>query len=84
MSNAEKVKTALRAKWEDAVVLIQDPRSDDMHLEAIVVTNAFEGLTTLKRQRLVMEVLKELFSTSLHALSLKTFTKEQWDARKAL
>ncbi len=46
---------------------------DGSHFEAIVISDAFAGLTPIKRERLVMETVKEQVSSgTLHALSIKT------------
>lgn len=48
---------------------------DGSHFEAVVVSGLFEGLTPIKRQRLVMETVREqIASGELHALSIKTLT----------
>jgi acid stress-induced BolA-like protein IbaG/YrbA len=52
---------------------------DGSHFEAIVVSDAFDGLTPIKKQRLVMNTVKpQIASGELHALSIKTFTPAQW------
>lgn len=51
---------------------------DGEHFEAIVVSNAFEGLSLIKRERLVMETVREqVASGELHALSIKARTPAQ-------
>lgn len=45
---------------------------DDEHFEAIVKSAAFEGLSLVKQQQLVMRALKDLLATEVHALRLKT------------
>ncbi|MEA3639220.1 MAG: BolA/IbaG family iron-sulfur metabolism protein [Lamprobacter sp.] len=53
-------------------------RGDGSHFEAIVVSDAFVGLTPIKKQRLVMDTVKaQIASGELHALSIKTLTPEQ-------
>jgi acid stress-induced BolA-like protein IbaG/YrbA len=48
---------------------------DGSHFEAVVVSPAFAGLTPLKKQRLVMDTVREqLASGELHALSIKALT----------
>ena len=52
---------------------------DGSHFEAVVVSDDFAGKTPIQKQRLVMAVVRQqIESGELHALSLKTFTKEQW------
>ncbi|KAJ3378874.1 hypothetical protein HDU92_007058 [Lobulomyces angularis] len=46
--------------------------------EVVIVSEKFEGLKTLQRHRLVNETGKELIS-KLHAFSVKTFTKKEYE-----
>ncbi len=62
----------------DAKVIIQDPRNDGVHLQAIVISDTFEGMSLVKQQQAVMTSLKELFESGLHALGLKTYTQSKW------
>lgn len=61
-------------------VEILDPRQDGVHLEAIVVSDQFINRPLLQRHRLVMSALKERFNQDLHALALKTYTPDEWEA----
>ena len=56
---------------------------DGSHFEAIVISDEFEGLTPIKKQRLVMDTVKpQIASGELHALSIKTYTREQWATQR--
>jgi acid stress-induced BolA-like protein IbaG/YrbA len=58
---------------------------DGSHFDAIVVSESFEGLTPLKKQRLVMDTVREqIASGELHALSIKTLTPAQSAAEHRL
>lgn len=50
---------------------------DGRHFEAVIVSKAFEGKGMLQQQRLVFQVLGDKMEI-IHALSMKTFTPEQW------
>lgn len=52
--------------------------ADGVHFEAVVITPAFEGLGTLKRHRLVYGALGDRMGNEIHALSLKTYTPDEW------
>ncbi|MTW22462.1 BolA family protein [Allochromatium palmeri] len=55
---------------------------DGEHFEAVVVSDAFEGLSLIKRERLVMETVREqVASGELHALSIKARTPAQQAAQ---
>ncbi|MFK7860915.1 MAG: BolA family protein [Granulosicoccus sp.] len=54
---------------------------DGSKFEARVISDSFEGLSTIKRHKLVYAVLNEhIKSGAIHALSIKAFTKSEWAA----
>ena len=72
----ETVEQLIRAGLPGAQVQVT---GDGSHFEAVVVSEAFAGLTPIKKQRLVMDTVREqLANGELHALSIKTLTPEQW------
>ncbi len=78
MNQSEIIKTKILETLSDAEVHILDPRNDGVHLEAIVISKLFMGIPLFKQHQLVMNSLKDLFETVLHALALKTYTPQQW------
>ena len=54
---------------------------DGAHFEAVVVSPAFAGASRVKRHQLVYAALGERMKEEIHALSMKTFTPEEWAAR---
>ena len=74
----EKVEALIRAGMPEAEVEVT---GDGRHFEARVVSEAFAGKSLIQRHRMVMETVKaEIASDELHALSIKTYTPEQWQA----
>ena len=50
--------------------------------EATVVSAAFEGLTMVKKHQMVYSTVNEhIASGALHALTIKTYTPEEWQAQ---
>ena len=71
----EAVAALIRAGLPGAEVEVT---GDGSHFDAVVVSDAFEGLSPIKKQRLVMDTVKEqIASGELHALSIKTLTPAQ-------
>ena len=57
---------------------------DGSHFEAVVVSEAFAGMSPIQKQRLVMAAVRQqIDSGELHALSIKTFTPQQWAERES-
>ena len=60
----------LQLKFPEAEISFE---GEDCNSKVLIVSKEFEGLTTLKRHKLVLSMLKEHFKTGeLHALSLNT------------
>jgi acid stress-induced BolA-like protein IbaG/YrbA len=54
---------------------------DGAHFEATVVSPSFAGLTRVRQHQLVYAALGERMRSEIHALSMKTFSPEEWAAR---
>jgi acid stress-induced BolA-like protein IbaG/YrbA len=75
------VEQLIRAGLPGAQVQVT---GDGSHFDAVVISPAFEGQTPIKKQRLVMDLVRDqIASGELHALSIKTYTPEQWVAQGA-
>jgi len=48
------------------------------HFEVLVVSDRFRGLSRIAAQRVVYEALGDLMVNDIHALSMRTFTPEEW------
>jgi BolA family transcriptional regulator, general stress-responsive regulator len=48
------------------------------HYDAIIVSELFAGKTLMQQHRLVYSALEQEMQTTIHALSLSTFTLQQW------
>lgn len=57
-------------------------RSGGGHFRAVIVSERFAGLSRVKAQQLVYAAMGEWMQREIHALSMQTFTPEQW-ARRA-
>ena len=53
---------------------------DGQHFEAIVVSSAFAGKSRIARHQMVYRTLGERMQGEIHALSMKTYTPEEWES----
>ena len=53
-------------------------KGDGSHFQAIIVSNDFNNLGRLDRHKLVYDALGNCFAEDVHALSLKTYTEDEW------
>lgn len=73
---AEQIKVLIEAGLTDCQAQVD---GDGRHWNAVVVSPAFLGKSMLQQHRQVYAALGDSFDTeALHALSLRTYTPEQW------
>jgi BolA protein len=82
----------LQSKIEQALIVLQPsflalvnesdmhsgPPGRESHFKLEVVSEVFSGKSRVARQQLVYQTLDFAFKQGLHALSLKTYTLEEW------
>ena len=54
----------------------------ETHFKVLIVSEKFEGLSRVERQRLVNDLLKSEFSTGLHALTQRALTPQEWETQQ--
>lgn len=57
------------------------PREAEKHFRVVAVSAAFTGMSRVERHRLVHDTVAEELRTHVHALSVQTYTPEEWQAR---
>lgn len=56
---------------------------DGQHFEAVVVSEAFAGKSRVQRHQLVYQTLGERMRDEIHALSMKTYTPQEWQSQNS-
>lgn len=71
------VKEIIEAGLKDSTVFIQS--EDGVHFNAIVVSEQFSSKNRIERQKLVYATLgQHIANGTIHAISFKTMTEEEW------
>jgi acid stress-induced BolA-like protein IbaG/YrbA len=52
------------------------------HYEAVVICSAFDGKRSLPRHQMVYSTLGDRVGREIHALAVKTFTPDEWQAAR--
>jgi len=74
---ASEVKKCIEQGIPGAEVTVS---SDGNKYSAIVVSQAFEGMTMIAEQKMVYATVNEhIQSGAIHALSIKAYTPEEWE-----
>ena len=75
MINPEQIKDWIEGGLECEFVEVA---GDGRHFEAVIVSPAFRGKSRVQQHQLVYAILGERMREEVHALSMKTFTPEDW------
>jgi acid stress-induced BolA-like protein IbaG/YrbA len=79
--HADEVKQIIESHLEGAEVITAGEGCD---FQVTVVSPQFAGLMPVKKQQLVYQCLNEYIANgTIHALTIKTFTPEQWQAQQS-
>jgi acid stress-induced BolA-like protein IbaG/YrbA len=74
--NPQDVQQIIKAGLPDCEVKVE---GDGSHFDAVVIGEVFAGLSAVKKQQKVYATLGDkITSGEVHALSIKTFTPEEW------
>lgn len=57
------------------------PAGSESHFKLVLVASAFEGERLIKRHQTINKILKEELADHIHALSMHTFTEDEWKDR---
>ena len=54
---------------------------DGTHFTAIIVSDVFAGKNMVQQHQVVYKALGDKMGTDIHALSIQTYTPEQWEKK---
>lgn len=72
----EDIKKIIQSNMDCEFIDIQG--EDGAHFEATIVSPIFENMSTIKQHQEVYKALNGMMKDQIHALSIKTFTENQW------
>jgi len=81
MVSPDQVESMIKVGLPDAEVQVQDLTGGGDHYQVVVVSSLFEGKGLVQRHQLVYRALQQAMSSeAIHALTMKTYTPQDWQA----
>ena len=74
--NSDDIKILIETSIRDAVAIVSS--DDNVHFEAVVISPAFSEKSLIQRHQMVYGCLGSAMGNEIHALSLKTYTNNEW------
>ncbi len=78
MTNDE-IKQMIAAGIHGAEIYVEV--DDGVHFQATIISSSFEGLSRVKQHQTVYQSLGNSMESAIHALSLQTYTPDQWQQK---
>lgn len=78
MVTAESIEQTIKASLPCTYIKVEG--DDGLHFGAIIVSDQFEGKNMVQQHQLVYRAMGDRMREEVHALSMKTYTPEQWEA----
>lgn len=75
MVESRSIEDSIRAGLECTHLEVS---GDGAHFEAVIVSPLFAGLTRVRQHQLVFAALGDRMREEIHALSMKTFSPDEW------
>lgn len=78
--NDTMIEERIKSQIPDAKVILE---GEGCNYKATVISQIFDGMTPVKKHQTVYATVNDLIASGeLHALTIKTFTPEQWQAQQ--
>lgn len=75
--NPDDIRALIEAGLKDSMAHVE---GDGAHFTAVVVSPLFAGKSRIQKQQLVYDTVRsQLLDGTLHALSVQTYTPEEWE-----
>lgn len=79
----EEILETLETGFPESQVAVDDLTGTGDHFQVLIVSESFEGMSSIERHRLVYDTLGKDVGGAIHALSIQAFTPEQWEQNKS-
>jgi len=76
----DEIEGLIRQGLPGTTVRVVDETGGGDHFQAVVVSQAFAGKSLVERHQLVYASLQGAMAGPIHALSLQTYTPDEWTA----
>ena len=77
----QEIQSMIEAGIDNAEVSVD---GDGSHFAARVVSDVFDGLPMVKQHQLVYAALGDSMEGAIHALSIQTYTRAEWERASKL
>ena len=80
--NTNTIKQKLVNFFKNDIVEVVDTNGMNNHFSLVIISDKFANMTLIDRHKLVYKIFAKEITNCIHALQIKTYTKEEWSKDK--
>ena len=74
----DDIKKRLSDFFLKSHIEVIDMTSDSNHFSVLIISDIFSDLSLIDRHKLVYSLFEKELTNEIHAMQLKTFSKQEW------
>ena len=78
--NSQIIKQLIEAGLPDADIIVEG--DDGTHFQARIISESFSGKNMVQQHQMVYKTLGDKMGTDIHALSMQTYSPDEWEQQK--
>jgi len=80
--NTNKIKQKLVNIFKNDIIEVIDTNGMNNHFSIFVISNKFLNMPLIDRHKLIYKLFEKELTNEIHALQIKTYTKDEWHKDK--
>ena len=78
----DDIKKRLTEKFSESFIEVEDMTMNNNHFSILIISDIFNDLSLVDRHKIIYNIFKDELTKEIHALQIKTYTKNEWKKNK--
>ena len=74
----KEITSMIKQAIPNSEVNVVDLKGTGDHFSALIISDAFEGVSLVDRHKMIYNSISDLMTTKIHAMQIKSLTKNEW------
>ena len=80
--NTNKIKQKLVNIFKNDIIEVIDTNGMNNHFSIFLISDKFLNMSLIDRHKLIYKLFEKELTNEIHALQIKTYTKDEWNKDK--
>ena len=74
----KEITSMIKQAIPNSEVNVVDLKGTGDHFSALIISDVFEGVGLVDRHKMIYNAISDVMTTKIHAMQIKTLTKNEW------